>query len=160
MNTDNITTTAGAYTRAGFGNYTSEQLAEVLQPREYTGPVYRNIKPAVCQPGSFQDSILTRAAGSVRELYRTGMRHVPYNKENPEAFFTACGDTWALSLNVTQDILDEAEAAIALAILDRAGWRGNSLKPTTLQAQAAIKACVIKAAHDLRFQFSQQQELV
>lgn len=132
-------------------------LADVLRasPAE---PV-RFIKPAKVDSGSVQATIIERAARQVRDIYLDGIRRVKYDEKQPEVFFDACFDTWSVFAEVEQAVQDDATAAIALAILERAGWNRDGLRPTTLEAQVRMQMTAIDAATQAKVLFAKQAEL-
>jgi hypothetical protein len=133
-------------------------LAEVLQPRQSDFSM-RCVHPADYAVGSPQDRLVSRAAAQVRRIYVAGKRNVRYDEHAPELFFDECADTHRTAQEVEQCAADDQEAAIALAVFERAGWFRGLLQPTTLASQVEIQLLAMNTARQARLLFAQQQTL-
>lgn len=136
----------------------NDLLSQVLQPRP-AGTV-RFVKPAQLERGSLQDELVGRAAATVRSIYSSNQRRVAYDEKRPEPFFDACFDTFSVALEVEEAIEDDTTASIAAAIFERAGWTGDLLRPTTLEAQVRMQLEAIDAACKAKQFFARQASLV
>ena len=132
---------------------------EVLQPRPAGAPM-RCVKPASYTPGSVQERLVSAAARTVRDIYLDGIRNVPFDAAQPDAFWSECAETYCSALEVEQIAADDHEASIALSVFERAGFYSDRLRPTTLRAQVEMQIAALDAARQARWMFARQSQLV
>lgn len=133
----------------------AQLIKEVLRPRPGDA-VFRMVRPASVEAGTFQAQLVDDAAAAVRQLYYRGQRRVGYDANRPEGNFDACVDTFITTVDVEQNVTDERTAALAMAIFERAGFFRELLRPTTPAARDAIKSAVVQAAERVRWLSAEQ----
>ncbi len=134
-------------------------VEEVLQPRPAGAPM-RCVQPAQYTPGSPQERLVSAAARTVRDIYLDGIRNVPFDAAQPDAFWSECAETYCAALEVEQVAADDHEASIALSVFERAGFLSDRLRPTTLRAQVEMQIAALDAARQARWMFARQSQLV
>jgi hypothetical protein len=124
-----------------------ETLAQVLRPRPSIG--YRNVKP-LKPTTDYQASVLKKEAAKVRDIYRSGIERVFYDRDRPEHFWDRRVDTWMTHAELDLCIHDDTELAITKAIFDEANLTSTDIEPTKLRTQVEMQIAAVDAAKRIK----------